>query len=222
MFKAAIFDLDGLLIDSEPLWRQAESATFRKYGVDLNETMVGETMGLRTHDVVKYWQARFPQADLPNDVVATDIDNAFIELVIRGAIPKEGAFNTINICQTNGLQLAIASSSSMRIIDAAIKGLGLEARFDIACSAENEEHGKPHPAVYHSAIRALGVAPDDCICFEDSLTGLRSAKAAGLCCVAVPDPEQRDQPGFAVANLTLNTLADFSVSTLRQLGQTSR
>ena len=112
--------------------------------------------------------------------------------------------------------VAIASSSSPRLIDAVCDRLGL-AGIHVRCSALDEARGKPAPDVYLTAVRRLGVAPAHCLAMEDSLHGVVSAKSAGLRCVAVPDPLLAADPRYREADLVLSSLTQFDDTTLRLL-----
>eukprot|EP01046_Picozoa_sp_COSAG06_P050286 COSAG06_NODE_7931_length_2330_cov_2.569251_2_plen_216_part_00 len=110
--------------------------------------------------------------------------------------------------QSKGLPLAVASSSHMVLLNAALEGLGLVGRFSHVISAEFEPYGKPHPGVYISAATALGVAPDRCLALEDSVNGTLAAKAAKMICIAVPEPHNFPDPRYAIADLKLASLAE--------------
>ncbi len=128
-----------------------------------------------------------------------------------------GVTAAIALFERCGLRLAIASSSPRRLIDAVCDRLGLGG-IDVRCSAMDEAHGKPAPDVYLTAARRLGVAPAQCLAVEDSLNGLASARAAGMICVAVPDPLLAADPRYSAANLVLRSLTDLDDAALRRLG----
>ena len=208
---AAIFDMDGLLIDSEPLWQDAEIAVFGDLGVSLTRDLCRETMGLRLDEVVRHWYGKHPWRS-PS---LGDVEERIVELVgelmrQRGA-PMPGVNEAIAKLRGAGYSLAVASSSPMRLIRIALEQLQIIDCFDVLHSAENEPQGKPHPAVYASTMARLGVEPERCIAFEDSVAGVRSAKSAGAQVFAVPDQLERSNPGFAVADTVLDSLAEFSL-----------
>ncbi|WP_017720123.1 hexitol phosphatase HxpB [Kamptonema formosum] len=204
--RAAIFDMDGLLIDSEPLWCTAEVEIFNDLGVPLQESMCSQTMGLRTDAVVSYWYAQFPWTGCSQSAAAERIVSRVSELVATVGQPMPGAVEVVQLCRRMGLPLALATSSSMRLVHSALNRLGLQDAFDVLNSAETEEFGKPHPAVYLTTARRLGVLPVQCVAFEDSVRGMMSAKAAGMRCIAVPAAEERDNPKFAAADAILDSL----------------
>jgi HAD superfamily hydrolase (TIGR01509 family) len=209
MIRAVIFDMDGLLIDSEPLWRIAEIEVFNAVGVPLTEAMALSTMGMRTDEVVEHWFARYPWQDASLKEVEARITDRVIDLVRERGAPMPGVREVIASLQERGYPLAIASSSSSEIIAAVVHQIGVAGAFQILQSAEHEPYGKPHPGVYIAAARALGVAPSDCLAFEDSANGVLAAKAARMACIAVPDPAVRDDRRFCIADTVLGSLGEF-------------
>ena len=208
---AAIFDMDGLLIDSEPLWQDAEIAVFGELGVPLTRSMCRETMGVRIDHVVRHWHERFPWKGVSFDEVELRIVAMVGELMRERGAPMPGVNETIEKLGNASYRLAVASSSPMRLIRLALEQLRIIDRFEVLHSAESESQGKPHPAVYTSTMARLAVKPQRCIAFEDSVAGVRSAKSAGAYVIAVPDRSERANPGFAAADLVLESLTEFSL-----------
>lgn len=209
MFQAAIFDMDGLLIDSEPLWEDAEMAVFGRLGVPLTPERCLETRGLRITEVAQYWHDRYPWPgnDLP--LVATQVLREVGERIRQRGRPLPGALAAVELARKRCSKLAVTSSSPMELIETVLDKLGLRRSFDVIGSADGERSGKPHPAVYLSTATRLGVSPSACIAFEDSLAGVLAAKAARMTCVAVPDPRQRQDPRFAIADTVLDSLVEW-------------
>jgi sugar-phosphatase len=213
-FAAAIFDMDGLLLDSEPLWRIAEVEALTEVGVPISEEDAVETTGLRTDEVVELWHARHPWDDPPRKSVEARIVARLIALVRERGEPMPGVLATLEALSAAGYPLAIASSSASEIIAAVLETLGIGAFFQVAQSAEHEPFGKPHPGVYIEAARALGAEPWRCLAFEDSPNGVIAAKAARMTCVAVPDPALAHDHRFGAADLVLPSLAEFRMEML--------
>ncbi len=214
MIHAAIFDMDGLLIDSEPLWRLAVVEVLTAAGVPLTAASVRETMGLRTDEVVAHWFARHPwPAPHPSEVVAR-INLQALKLIRAHGAPLPGAREVVALLAGHGIPLAIASSSPSPVIAAVLARLGLADSFLVVQSAEHESQGKPHPAVYLAAARRLDIPPSACLAFEDAPHGVAAAKAAGMTCIAVPEPAARGDPRFGAADLVLSSLADFRLELL--------
>ncbi len=209
--RAVIFDMDGLLIDSEPLWREAEIEVFGAVGVPLTDAMCRQTTGLRHDEVVRYWHTRYPW-DEPGHEEMTRLllDTATRMIVERGEL-MPGAETTIALLHKAGLELAIASSSPLALIEAVVDKFALGAFFSVLHSADDEGAGKPDPAVYLTTMSKIGVEPRFCLALEDSVSGIRAAKAAGATVIAVPDPQVADKPEFNEADVVLASLEDFSI-----------
>ena len=190
-FLAAIFDLDGLLIDSEPFWRRAEIQVFAAAGVTLTEEECHLTTGLRTEQVVAYWLERRPWDTNHHSAaeVAERINHRVIELIGERGEAKPGVGHALEFMRSRGLRLAVASSSAMPVIEAAIGRLGIAPQFEVVHSADFELRSKPAPDVYLGAARRLGVDSRRCIALEDSLPGVEAAKAAGMACLRFPEYE---------------------------------
>jgi sugar-phosphatase len=218
-FLAAIFDLDGLLIDSEPLWQQAEIEGFGAVGARLTRQQARETLGLRSDDVVRlrYEQFGWDIERHPLEQVEEGIIRRVIELIGQVRQPMSGVYRALDFVESKGLRLALASSSRRAIIEAALAALGLSDRFEVTYSAETEPLGKPHPGVYLATARALDVPPGSCIAFEDSIAGVESARAAGMICVGVPDQENLGDLKLDRADLILASLAELDEETWQLL-----
>jgi sugar-phosphatase len=205
VLKAAIFDLDGLLIDSEPHWAVAEMEVLAEVGLVLTPAMCARTVGLRIDEVVAYWYARAPwTGPTPAEVTARIVARVIERLRTTGEA-KAGARRAVELARRRGVAVGLASSSPMALIRAAVTRLGLDGAFDALESAEDEPFGKPHPAVYLAAAARLDVAPTACVALEDSLNGLIAAKAARMRCVLVPEHGAAD-PRFALADRVLASL----------------
>jgi len=212
--QGAIFDMDGLIIDSEPLWRLAEKEIFSTVGLDLTDADCRRTTGLRADEVVEFWFERRPWTGVDRKVVLKALESRVADLIRSRGRKLTGVDQTIDQLREAGLHLALASSSTPELIDVVLSSLGMGDVFEVVCSAAQEERGKPDPAVYFTATRRLGLPPGQCVAFEDSLAGVQAAHAAGLMVVAVPAPEQFHDPGFAVADLVLASLEDLDLETL--------
>jgi sugar-phosphatase len=206
--------MDGLLIDSEPLWRRAEQAAFARVGIELTDEMCRETMGLRSDEVVALWHQRRPWSGVSREDVRRDMESRVAELVRTEGCMLPGVEQTIEKLQRAGFATALATSSAPWLIEVVLATLGLSEVFRVSCSAVDEERGKPDPAVYLTAVRGLGIPATDCVAFEDSLAGVESARAAGLKVIAVPAPEQYLLSGFDQADLKLRTLEEFEIDLL--------
>ena len=214
---AVVFDLDGLLIDSEPLWRQAEIEVFGSVGLHLSEADVRHTMGLRIDDAVRYWWDRFPWSGMSLVEMEAVITSRVAELVRVSATPMPGALEAVALCRRLSLPVAVCSGSRAVVIEAALRSLGIESEVSVWHSAEWEPLGKPHPGSYLSTAAKLGVDPVACLALEDSFNGALSAKAARMRVIAVPEAETLDSPRWGFCDRKLNSLLGFDEALIRSL-----
>ena len=238
--EAVVLDMDGVLIDTEPVWRAAQSAVFAGFGVVLSERDLLDSTGQPIEELIPVWRRRSPAPDPAGpeqpDTGLTDAeiagltdpgrtDTEIADLIIDRVIahvtaegqPMPGVTAAIALFERCGLRLAIASSSPLRLIDAVCDRLGL-TRITVRCSAMDEARGKPAPDVYLTAARRLGVAAANCLALEDSPAGVASARSAGMRCVAVPDPLLAADPRYREADLVLGSLTGLDEAALRRLG----
>ncbi|HEX6184902.1 MAG TPA: hexitol phosphatase HxpB [Pyrinomonadaceae bacterium] len=219
MIGAVIFDMDGVLIDSEPFWQESEIDAFGRAGLALTREMCLQTMGLRVDEVVEYWRRRQDFDEAPAGALEDSIVGGVVERIQTRGEAKEGAAEAIEFFRGRGVRVALASSSAYRLIRAVTEQLGLADTFDCVYSAEEEEYGKPHPGVYLTTARRLGVAPTVCLAVEDSFNGVLAAKAARMKCIAVPEPAQRRDPRFCIADTLLDSLAGVNMDVWRGLNE---
>jgi sugar-phosphatase len=219
--RAVIFDMDGVIIDSEPLWQEAEIAVLASVGIALDRRLCLQTTGLRSDELVAYWYARRPwtapaPADVERELLRT------VGALIRARAGRTAGLDAIlATLAARDVRLGLASSSPYTIIVAVLERLGLTETFACVHSAEEEPYGKPHPGVYLSAARKLGVAPEACCAIEDSLNGVLAAKAAKMACVAVPDPGMAADPRFVLADRVARSLAELDADAWDALGVVS-
>lgn len=168
-----------------------------------------QTMGIRIAEIVHMYHARYGWEG-PTPVEVTEAIEAHVVQHVRTeGEAKPGVYASVEAVRAAGLPIAIASSSSERLIAAVVERLNLGTYVQVACSGDNEPEGKPHPGVYLTTARRLDVVPHRCLALEDSPNGVLSATAAGMACVAVPDPHLRADPRFRRADVILDTLIDF-------------
>ncbi len=217
MIRAVIFDMDGLLVDSEPWWRVAEQEVFAKVGVSLTDAMTHQTTGLRTDEVIAYWYARSPWTGSSPAQVTADLNAAALRLISANAVALPGVYEIVSFFKAKPLPLALASSSRMDLIESVLAMLGIRPDFSVVHSGTLEAKGKPDPAVYLTTAQMLGVQPAECLAFEDSINGMWAAKRAGMKVVAVPAPENHQRPEYDGADLKLRSLTEFTAEMWRQL-----
>ena len=168
--------------------------------------------GMVVGEVTDYWFARHRWEGPSPQHVADEIVDAMTKLLEHQVVLKRGALAALASCRNRGLALAVASSSPRRLIEVVVDGLGLGPWFSVVRSAQDEEAGKPDPAVYLSAAAALGVDPRCCVAFEDAPAGVRAAHGAGMVCVAVPESggvvTSADVAGLGLADVIIDSLED--------------
>ena len=210
MISAVIFDMDGLLIDSEPLWVRAEIEVFGQVGVVLAEEDCAKTKGLRTDDVIAFWLARRPWTGVTGAEVEARLIARVATLVREEGRALPGIEHALSVARSRRYKLALASSSPLVIIHAALERLGLEDAFEVVQSAETEALGKPHPGIFVRTAVRLGVPAVECLVLEDSLTGVIAAKAARMTCVAIPFDHPVHDARFVIADGILGSLGELT------------
>ena len=215
--KAVIFDLDGLLIDSEPLWQEAEIEIFQQVNIQLTSELCLRTKGLRIDEVVDYWYAQYPWDNLSKQEVEDRIVARVIELIKTKGQPLPGVAEAIAFVRSKPIKIALASSSALKIIQAALEALELSEVFTEVYSAEFEKLGKPDPGVYLTTAQKLGVSPQECVALEDSLNGVLAAKAAQMQCIAIPEKIVDPTPELAAKEQRLLNSADLVLGSLWEL-----
>ncbi|PQV89756.1 hexitol phosphatase HxpB [Cronobacter sakazakii] len=206
---AAIFDMDGLLIDSEPLWDQAELEVMATLGVDTSRRHeLPDTLGLRIDLVVALWFAQQPWNGPSVDEVTQRIITRAMTLVEEKRPLLPGVTDAIALCKAQGLKVGLASASPLRMLKRVLTLFDLREQFDVLASAEHLPYSKPHPQVYLDAAAKLGVDPLCCVTLEDSVNGMVATKAARMRSIVVPAEENRSDARWALANVRLNSLTE--------------
>jgi HAD superfamily hydrolase (TIGR01509 family) len=206
---ACVFDMDGVLIDTEPTWRETEHDVFARVGVELTDAQLRETWGMRIEEVVDYRYRIRPWNGIRPRAVQREIIREMVAHVRAHGVPMPGAVEAIHTARDAGLRVAIASSSSRDLIDAVVERLGIAELVDAICTADDEERGKPDPGVYLSAARALDVMPSNCVAIEDSPVGVTAAIAAGMRCIGLRS-EGALAGDISHANVVVNSLLEIT------------
>jgi sugar-phosphatase len=212
---AAIFDMDGLLIDSEPLWDRAELGVLAEIGVDISRrSELPDTLGLRIDMVVELWFAHQPWSG-PSRAEVTDlIINRAISLVEAERPLLPGVREAIALCKARGLKVGVASASPLHMLEKVLTMFDLRDQFDALASAEKLPYSKPHPQVYLDCAEKLGVSPLNCVALEDSVNGMIASKAARMRSIVVPEHANFADPRYALAEVKLSSLEQLTASHL--------
>jgi sugar-phosphatase len=205
-YEAIIYDMDGVLTDSEPIWKVAMEDVFASVGCPLTREDFQKTVGLRIDEVVRYWFQVAPWENASAEMVEKMIIDRMVELLTAQATPLPGVIASLEFFKSNGFKIGLATSSYEVLINTILKTLGIEHYFDTVHSAEFELHGKPHPAVYLSAAKQLSVDPRKCLVVEDSLNGIISGKAARMTVICVPEKTHIKDPRLILADAEFEDL----------------
>lgn len=215
---SVIFDMDGILVDSEPMWRLAEMETFKLIGVNLTDEMCHQTKGMRMDMVVDYWYKEAPDPSYPKTQFMQKLKTRVTELVEKTSEPMPGVIKLIETLKENHILMGLCSSSPMDLIEANIEKFGIKQYLTYYHSTENEIYAKPHPVGYLTTAKTMKVNPTNCIVFEDSVTGAIAGKAATMKVIAIPSENERDSR-FDFCDLMLNSMTEVSLSLLENLAK---
>ncbi|WP_232666784.1 HAD family hydrolase [Pseudonocardia sp. TRM90224] len=202
--EAVVFDCDGLLVDTEPCWSVAEAELFARrglpFGIEEKALVIGKSLPGAAAVLVGVF-------DEPGRAVeiADELLTLVAEVVAAEAEAKPGAGALVELVAAAGLPFGVASNSPRALLESALQRGGFAGAFPYSVAADEVEHPKPAPDMYEIACAALGVAPADTLAFEDSLTGLASAQAAGVRVVGVPTLRGQAFPADHVVASLLDT-----------------
>lgn len=178
--KAVIFDMDGVLIDSEQFWTQAELDVFSSYGVQVTDDLAAQTKYMTTQEVTEFWYERFPWENFDASDLENKVVSRVIEMIQTEDCTMSGVEMFIKNLKSKEYKIGLATNAPLRVAHAVLEKLQVRDLFDAVHSSEFETQGKPHPAVYLTSAKNLGVSPEHCIAIEDSQSGLKAAKEAGM------------------------------------------
>jgi mannitol-1-/sugar-/sorbitol-6-/2-deoxyglucose-6-phosphatase len=206
--KAVIFDMDGVLINSEPLWRRAMIKGFKAAGIDFTEEDCRKTTGRRINEVVDYWLNHHQTGQINALTLERVIIEELLTLIDKEGEAIEGIREILALCESRKFVTGLATSSSNELVNAVLKKLNLSTYFKALTSAEFLKYGKPHPEVFLTCAELLNVLPFNCLVIEDSINGVIAAKAAQMKVIAVPDAEHLHLNGFHIADFTCKNMQE--------------
>lgn len=205
-FDGIIYDMDGVLTDSEPLWKIAMEDVFKSVGCPLTKEDFQRTVGLRIDEVIAYWYHVAPWENASPKEVEDGIIHRMIELLTARATPLPGVVESLEFFASKGMKIGLATSSYQVLINCILDTLQIRHFFQTVHSAEYELFGKPHPAVYLTAAKNLEVDPRRCLVIEDSLNGIISGKAARMTVFCVPEKTHHPEPKLILADAQFDDL----------------
>ncbi len=211
--KAVIFDMDGVVSDTQKLHASVEESLLKKYGIKMDvEEITEKYAGVPDRKV-------FERIFRDNNILV-DVDKVIKEkwdkmfsLTKNNVSPISGAMELINELKNNGFKLGIASSSPIRFIELVLSELGLKEKFYAITGAEEVKYGKPDPQIFLLTARKLRVTPKECVVIEDGISGMIAAKRAGMKCIGLVEKENRDYP----ADLIVRSLREIKIENLKIL-----
>jgi sugar-phosphatase len=168
-----------------------------------------KTVGLRIDEVIHFWNVTENWGVIDESKVEEDIISKMEELITSNPFPLKGVIETLSYLRTKPLKIGLATSSSKRLINAVLSSLNVGHFFDYTQSAEDESHGKPHPAVYLSVAKALNVSPTKCLVVEDSYNGIISGLSARMKVVCIPEKTHFPNPKLALADFQFDSMQEF-------------
>lgn len=208
-YDTILFDMDGVLVDSEPLWKTAMHEVFSSLGSNLSKSDFQLTVGMRIDQVINYWQEK-EHWKTTSYIIENQIINKMIDLINEEGKLIAGVKETLLFVKSNK-KIGLASSSPRALIEAVLKKTEIESLFDGIFSAENETHGKPHPAVYLTAAHNMSSNPSTCLVIEDSLNGVIAGKAANMTVICIPEKSHHPNPKLTVADFHFNNMEDLLI-----------
>lgn len=218
MPAAVIFDLDGVIVDSEIWWHEERAAWAAERGLPWTEADTRAVMGANSAGWARIMRERLGLAEADEPAILEAIVDRVTERYRTGAPVIDGAVEAVRRIAARW-PVAVASSAHRRVIDAALEATGLSNTIQVVVSSDEVADGKPAPEVYLEAARRLGVPPGRCLVVEDSINGLRAGAAAGMTTVLVPNANVPPAPGAeAVADHVLARLGDLDPAGLGQRG----
>lgn len=212
-----IFDMDGVLIDSEPFWEEAGKETLARFGIVLTPEQYFSTTGLRTREWIDWWFTCFNIDKSFAKEAELSIVSKAIEKINANAVIMPGVEYIFDFFRQRNFTIGLATSSPVALIEVVTRKLRITNLIKAFSSAEELPHSKPHPQVYLNCAEKLNVSPLNCICFEDSYNGMIAAKAARMKCVVIPTFIQRDKLYWNAANLKIDSFHSFDDTILKQL-----
>jgi HAD superfamily hydrolase (TIGR01509 family) len=201
-----IFDMDGLLVDSERSWGEAEAELFARHGAPDDAATIEDTHGRSVEETVAMYEARLgaPAQELFDELIG------LMRTRYATVVPARPGASELVTMLRGRVRLAVASNSPRDLVELGLIHHGLREAFDAIVTAAEVGRPKPAPDIYLEACRRLGVAPADAVALEDSPPGIAAAKAAGLLCVGVPERESVDLAA-AGADVVIGSLADITL-----------
>jgi len=216
MAEAVIFDMDGVLVDSEPYHFKVEKILLKKLGISISDSEIGSFVGLAMDKMWHRIKTKYNLTEEVKDLVKKDTEFRVAYFAGLESLNSIKGVNTlIDTIKGEGLKTAVASSSHHLLISAVLEKIRLSSCFPERISGFDVEHGKPCPDIYIKTAEILKVRPENCVVIEDSYNGVKGAKAAGMKCIAFKNPASGDQD-LSDADLIINSFDEIDGSSLKK------
>lgn len=204
-----IFDMDGLIVDSEPFWRRVEAGCFDELGANIRPFLGhGYTMGLRVDEAIHFLVEAVQLEGVDEPALCARVVSRMVAAIDGESELLPGVHEALDLFEAAGLRIGLASGSTPPVIDAVLAKFDLKRHFEVVCTAADDVLGKPHPAIFLRAAAALHVDARQTLVLEDSLNGVIAAKAARMQVVAVPHKDDASDQRFSIADLVLDSLLE--------------
>lgn len=200
--------MDGVLINSEPFWKEVEIKVFATVGIDFIAVGGEKTVGLRIDEVVEYWYGLYPWKEKSKEAVVKEIMDEMTNAISSKGKAMKGVVDLLEYLQSEGYKIGLATSSYESLLKATLQVLGIEKYFEVTNSAQSLRYGKPHPEIYLKTAYDLNTTPEKCLVIEDSLNGVIAGKAAKMKVIAVPDGTHEFNPKIALADKICKDLTE--------------
>lgn len=209
--KAVIFDMDGVIIDSEPIHSRVKMDTFAHFCIPFHEEDLVHYMGRTSNAIFGETLAKEGRTDIKPEDMAAYKHAHYLEILQSGEIaPVTGSVELIKSLHEAGFPLALATSSNVRVMNTVLDAFGIRPYFSSILSGGELTESKPHPAIYLISAERLGVNPAECLVIEDTTNGIMAAKRAGMNCVAYRNPHSGNQD-LSLADEIVDSLSEIEV-----------
>lgn len=212
--KAVIFDMDGVIIDSEPIQSLAFKEVLAEYGIGPIPEAVVQTPGIRGRENWEILKKRYHLQE-DTDVLVEKRMAVYLRLLRDHLKPRSGFMALLRALKERGYQVALGSSSTTSV-QVVVEGLGLESVFDAVVTGLEAVNAKPHPEIFLRTAEKLGLKPEECLVVEDSEPGVEAAKRAGMWCIAAPNDTTRDHD-HSPADLIVHSLEEITMDAIERL-----
>jgi HAD superfamily hydrolase (TIGR01509 family) len=207
-FRAVVFDMDGLLLDTEVLWQRAEEELFRRHGDRFTQGDKLAVMGTSFEMTARYFAERLGRSEEHGTELVDELGELMHSLLQKEVSSRPGAVELVSRLRADGVRLALASNSSRFLVETALATAGLTDAFEAIVTSDDVAQAKPAPDIYLLACARLGIQPAEALALEDSAPGIEAAKAAGLVCIAVPQFAETD---VSAADRVIDSLEELLV-----------